>query len=159
MWNRNFIIFFIFCCSFSSSSYPQFGHSGPSEATDLRPVGNLAHADPLQNHLQVKTKDVVTLQQRSENEQNPLHHNGSTAPPFELEWDDGMGTSSTHHQHVGVDFVHLGQEEAEQSALCRSNLHFTVLTEEGQIQRDSTSDNKSLVALCELISHHRYECH
>ena len=38
--------------------------------------------------------------------------------------------SRTHHQDIGVDFVHLGEEEAEQSPLCASDLHFTVLTKD-----------------------------
>lgn len=41
-----------------------------------------------------------------------------------------MSTSVTHHKHVGVNFVHLGQEEAEQNSLSRSDLHFPILKEE-----------------------------
>lgn len=40
-----------------------------------------------------------------------------------------ISTSPTHHQHIRVNLVHLGQEEAEQSPLCRSDLHLPILTE------------------------------
>ena len=40
--------------------------------------------------------------------------------------------SSTHHQHIRVNLVHLGQEEAEQSSLCGSYLHPSILTEGGR---------------------------
>jgi len=34
----------------------------------------------------------------------------------------------THHQHIRVDLVHLGKEEAKQSPLCSSYLHLPILT-------------------------------
>lgn len=39
---------------------------------------------------------------------------------------------STHHQHIGVNFVHLSQEEAEQSSLRLGYLHFSILNKTGE---------------------------
>ena len=37
------------------------------------------------------------------------------------------GGLSTHHQHVGIDLVHLSQEESQQGALRGGDLHLPVL--------------------------------
>lgn len=43
-------------------SYPQSGHICPPEASNLRPVGDLAHIDPLQENFQIKAENIMTLQ-------------------------------------------------------------------------------------------------
>lgn len=95
---------------------------------------NLAHVDPLQNHFQVETKDVVTLQDKERDfyQHEALHFHlrilylhGRTFK------NHSISAFSTHHQHIRVNFVHLGQEESKQSPLCTSYLHFPILEEEG----------------------------
>lgn len=105
-------------------------------------MGNLAHTDPLQNHFQVKTKDVVTLEEK--NKHTYFYPLTSAIRASYIIWTlkisllsiqksviEWIPTGSTHHEHIWVDFVHLGQEEAKQSPFCSSYLHFPILREEG----------------------------
>lgn len=46
---------------------------------------------------------------------------------------------STHHQHIRVNFVHLCQEEAEQSSLRLGYFHFSVLKREKEVCHNKVS--------------------